>query len=210
MTGALAGAHDGAMPTTVTDDRPPPPRALRRPAEGRIIGGVAAAVADYLDLDRSVVRIGAVALVLLGGAGVPLYLAGWLLIPADGAPSSVAEDFLGHARARCRRAVTTPPRGPRPGRFDPPWSAAWRAADDRHLRASDQERNEMAETLCGHYADGRLDEAEFKSRLDRAMGATTLPTSTASAAIFPARRSDGQFAAGVPGSPPWCWWWWRC
>jgi phage shock protein C len=101
MTGALARAHDGAMETTVTDDRPPPrPRVLRRPAEGRIIGGVAAAVADYLDLDPSVVRIGAVALVLLGGAGVPLYLAGWLLIPADGAPSSVAEDLLGHARAR--------------------------------------------------------------------------------------------------------------
>ncbi len=102
MTRALAGAHHGAMPTSVTDDPTPPtrPRALRRPAEGRIIGGVAAAVADYLDLDRSVVRIGAVALVLLGGAGVPLYLAGWLLIPADGAPSSVVEDFLGHARAR--------------------------------------------------------------------------------------------------------------
>ncbi len=31
----------------------------------------------------------------------------------------------------------------------------------------------MAETLSHHYADGRLDEAEFKSRLDRAMGATT-------------------------------------
>jgi phage shock protein PspC (stress-responsive transcriptional regulator) len=65
-----------------------------------MIGGVAAAVADYLDLDRSLVRVGAVALVLLGGAGVPLYLAGWLLIPADGASTSAAEDLLGHARAR--------------------------------------------------------------------------------------------------------------
>jgi hypothetical protein len=69
--------------------------------------------------------------------------------------------------------MTSPHRGPRPGLWDPPWSAAWRAGGDRHLRASDQERNEMAETLSRHYADGRLDEAEFKARLDRAMGATT-------------------------------------
>ena len=44
---------------------------------------------------------------------------------------------------------------------------------DADLRASDAERNEVAEKLSHHYADGRLDQTEFKSRLDRAMGATT-------------------------------------
>jgi hypothetical protein len=41
------------------------------------------------------------------------------------------------------------------------------------LRASDAERNEVADKLSRHFADGRLDQIEFKARLDRAMGATT-------------------------------------
>jgi hypothetical protein len=41
------------------------------------------------------------------------------------------------------------------------------------LRVSDAERNEVADTLSTHFADGRLDEAEFKERLDAAMAAKT-------------------------------------
>jgi hypothetical protein len=41
------------------------------------------------------------------------------------------------------------------------------------LRVSDAERNEVAEKLSAHFADGRLDETEFKERLDAAMGAKT-------------------------------------
>jgi hypothetical protein len=44
---------------------------------------------------------------------------------------------------------------------------------DTNLRASDTERNEVADKLSRHFADGRLDQAEFKVRLDKAMGATT-------------------------------------
>ena len=44
---------------------------------------------------------------------------------------------------------------------------------DSNLRASDAERNEVADRLSRHFAEGRLDAAEFKERLDRAMGATT-------------------------------------
>jgi hypothetical protein len=44
---------------------------------------------------------------------------------------------------------------------------------DTNLRASDAERNEVADKLSRHFADGRLDSAEFKERLDHAMGATT-------------------------------------
>jgi DUF1707 SHOCT-like domain len=52
------------------------------------------------------------------------------------------------------------------GRRDPQWP-------DSSLRASDDERNAVADKLSRHYAEGRLDEAEFKSRLDAAMSATT-------------------------------------
>jgi hypothetical protein len=44
---------------------------------------------------------------------------------------------------------------------------------DADLRASDAERTEVADRLSHHFAEGRLDQTEFKARLDRAMGATT-------------------------------------
>jgi hypothetical protein len=44
---------------------------------------------------------------------------------------------------------------------------------DASVRASDAERNEVADKLSRHFAEGRLDQAEFKTRLDTAMSATT-------------------------------------
>jgi Flp pilus assembly protein TadB len=41
------------------------------------------------------------------------------------------------------------------------------------LRVSDAERNEVADKLSRHFAEGRLDQAEFKERLDSAMTAKT-------------------------------------
>ena len=59
-----------------------------------MLAGVAAGLADYFDIDPTLVRIGFVALSLLGGIAVPLYLAGWLLIPEEGSDESVAEELL--------------------------------------------------------------------------------------------------------------------
>jgi uncharacterized protein DUF1707 len=60
-------------------------------------------------------------------------------------------------------------------RWDPAYPMGRRdvQADDARLRASDTERNAVADKLSRHYAEGRLDEAAFKSRLDTAMSATT-------------------------------------
>jgi hypothetical protein len=41
------------------------------------------------------------------------------------------------------------------------------------LRVSDAERADVADRLSKHYGDGRLDQAEFNERLDRALSATT-------------------------------------
>lgn len=41
------------------------------------------------------------------------------------------------------------------------------------MRASDAERADVADRLSRHYQDGRLDQAEFNERLDRAMNAKT-------------------------------------
>jgi hypothetical protein len=60
-------------------------------------------------------------------------------------------------------------------RWDPAYPMGRRDMQvaDASLRASDDERNAVADKLSRHYAEGRLDEVEFKSRLDTAMSATT-------------------------------------
>jgi len=73
------------------------PRPLRRPAHGRILGGVAAGLATYFAFDVAHVRIVLVALSFLGGAAVPLYLAAWLLIPEEGSDTAIADEVLNHA-----------------------------------------------------------------------------------------------------------------
>lgn len=75
-------------------------RALERPTRGRMLGGVAKGLADYLSVDATIVRIAFVVLTLVGGLGVPLYIAGWLLMPDASSGWSVADDFLHHA-AQC-------------------------------------------------------------------------------------------------------------
>jgi phage shock protein PspC (stress-responsive transcriptional regulator) len=73
------------------------PRQLCRPAQDRMLAGVASGFARYLGVDVLFVRIALVVLCFVGGIGVPLYLASWLLVPeesADGNPgSSIAADF---------------------------------------------------------------------------------------------------------------------
>jgi uncharacterized membrane protein len=44
---------------------------------------------------------------------------------------------------------------------------------DQHIRVSDAERGSVAELLGQHYADGRLDQAEFDDRISRTMAAKT-------------------------------------
>jgi hypothetical protein len=53
-----------------------------------------------------------------------------------------------------------------------PEAARW-VGTPTNLRVSDAERNEVADRLSRHFAEGRLDESEFKERLDAAMSAKT-------------------------------------
>ncbi len=69
-------------------------QALRRPVHDRMLAGVASGIARYLGVDAAIVRIVLVVLTFAGGAGLPLYLAGWLLIPEEGTDQSIASEFL--------------------------------------------------------------------------------------------------------------------
>lgn len=82
---------------------PPPPMSgprpgsvdhLHRVGHGRMIAGVAGGMADYFDIDPTIVRIGFVVLAFMGGLAIPAYIAGWVLIPDERSGSSVAEDVL--------------------------------------------------------------------------------------------------------------------
>jgi hypothetical protein len=46
-------------------------------------------------------------------------------------------------------------------------------SSDQHLRVSDAERQAVTDRLAQHFADGRLDQAEFDARVDQAMKAKT-------------------------------------
>jgi phage shock protein PspC (stress-responsive transcriptional regulator) len=69
---------------------------LRRTSDGTL-GGVAAGVATYLGVKVAYVRAAFVALSLLGGGGLALYLAGWALIPEEGSDVSLAGQLFRHS-----------------------------------------------------------------------------------------------------------------
>jgi phage shock protein PspC (stress-responsive transcriptional regulator) len=103
-TGAADAIPQDASGTTRTETTTGPSyrpeQRLHRAGRGRMIGGVALGVADYFDVDPTIVRIGFVALAFVGGLAVPLYLAGWLLIPDEDTDQSLAEEFLGREHSR--------------------------------------------------------------------------------------------------------------
>ena len=72
---------------------------MYRPNHDRMLAGVASGIARYLRVDVLLVRIVLVTLIFVGGIGVPLYVACWLLIPEEGASQSIASDLVHGLRA---------------------------------------------------------------------------------------------------------------
>jgi phage shock protein PspC (stress-responsive transcriptional regulator) len=97
-------------PTTGQSDRRTEPPfgfgaerpALRRPFADRMLAGVAAGLARYFGVDVMLVRIAFVVLTVIGGAGIPLYLAGLLLIPEEGSDQSIASSLIDSLQSRSR------------------------------------------------------------------------------------------------------------
>ena len=74
-----------------------PPRRLVRTDDGRWLGGVCAGLGRYFDVNPLVYRIAFAALALAGGTGLLLYVAAWLVIPAERREESIAVEALrGH------------------------------------------------------------------------------------------------------------------
>lgn len=67
---------------------------LYRPKAGRILGGVCAGIAEFLDYDPTIIRLVFVIVTLLGGSGVLIYLILWLIIPSEGNPSEISQQNI--------------------------------------------------------------------------------------------------------------------
>jgi phage shock protein PspC (stress-responsive transcriptional regulator) len=70
----------------------PEPRnlgALRRSRSDRHIAGVAGGLAQHLRIDPIIIRVALVVLVFFGGAGLVLYIGGWLFVPEEGGSSAI-------------------------------------------------------------------------------------------------------------------------
>ena len=73
---------------------------LHRPGEGRWIAGVALGIAHRLDIEVWIVRVAFLVLVTVGGVGIFLYAAAWILIPDEGETESIARGWSGKRSAR--------------------------------------------------------------------------------------------------------------
>jgi phage shock protein PspC (stress-responsive transcriptional regulator) len=78
---------------------------VRRSSSDKKLAGVCGGVARHWSVDPVLVRVGFVLLALSGGVGLVLYVAGWLLIPADGKEAGLIFDLLGEQARRWPREV---------------------------------------------------------------------------------------------------------
>ncbi len=60
---------------------------LYRSGDQKVLGGVCGGIAEYLNLDPVIIRLGLIALTLftlpLGGISIVFYLLAWILIPRN-------------------------------------------------------------------------------------------------------------------------------
>jgi phage shock protein PspC (stress-responsive transcriptional regulator) len=98
QTSGMAGVEDTVKDFWAT--RP------RRPRRGRKIAGVAAGIGRRYRIDPTLVRVGFVVASVYGGAGIVLYLLGWLFLPEQDDEVSPFESMIGRGRSATSGAFT--------------------------------------------------------------------------------------------------------
>lgn len=71
---------------------PPPPRRLYRSREDRVLAGVCGGLGEHFGVDAVLIRIAALVLVFAGGAGILLYIIGWIAMPEAPEPGTPEAD----------------------------------------------------------------------------------------------------------------------
>jgi phage shock protein PspC (stress-responsive transcriptional regulator) len=103
----------------------PPPRRLMRSSRDRYLGGVCGGLAQYLNVDATLIRLVAVVLTL-SGVGLPavLYLIALLLVPEGEQPGSPTPPRPPvHPPSAAPGPAPTPPAPPSGGPGDPIWGS---------------------------------------------------------------------------------------
>ena len=59
------------------------PKRLYRSSQNKQLGGVCGGLAEYLNLDPSLVRIATILLIFVAGTGFLAYLVAWFVVPLD-------------------------------------------------------------------------------------------------------------------------------
>lgn len=100
-------AQDGGTASWTPPAGPPPSGGhafasrygLVRPLHGRYLAGVCAAIGRATNTDPVLWRVLLAVLGFFGGVGILIYVAAWLLIPAEGDTASPVEAMLGRGRS---------------------------------------------------------------------------------------------------------------
>lgn len=67
---------------------------LVRKTDDKMIAGVAAGTADYLNIDVTLVRVLFVLTTIFGGFGLVAYAVMWILVPEEGSNRAVIHDVV--------------------------------------------------------------------------------------------------------------------
>jgi phage shock protein PspC (stress-responsive transcriptional regulator) len=86
------GTPDEESPSSEPQSTPTSPPRLYRSSSRHIIGGVAGGLGERFDIDANVVRVVFVVLTCIGGLGVAIYLAMWVLIPRASSDGTVTPE----------------------------------------------------------------------------------------------------------------------
>lgn len=85
---SAAGGQPGGMNEKIGK------KSFRRSTTNRVLTGVCGGIGEFLGVDANIVRLAFAVFTLLGGSGVLLYIIAWLVMPEQGADSSIAEHLI--------------------------------------------------------------------------------------------------------------------
>jgi signal transduction histidine kinase len=71
---------------------------VRRPADNRVLAGVAAALADMIGVSVLAARWALTALTFFGGVGIAIYIVAWLFLPSEGSDRAIAAAAMADRR----------------------------------------------------------------------------------------------------------------
>ena len=94
---------------------PQPPKRLERSKSNRVLGGVCAGVANYLNMDPTLVRVLTVVISLFTGVPVILYIIALFVVPEEGSqPAAPTYPPVSGPQAQATGFPTAPPQSAQP------------------------------------------------------------------------------------------------